>query len=81
MIFQPVFLSFVWTKLVSSKPQNAPQFIPGSVAAITLEAANLAAKKGGVELLAAADEGTIPFGINQIDQVKSIISSVFSNYV
>ena len=70
MIFQALILSFMWTKLISSMPRRAPQFIPGSVAAITLKAANEAAKKGGAELLAASGQGPIPFGIDQIDQVN-----------
>ena len=58
-------------------PQKAPQFIPGSVAALTLDAANKAALKAKQlsgkkqsDLLDAGDEGFIPLGINQINPVS-----------
>ncbi len=77
---------FFLSRLVSSAPQNAPQFIPASVAAITLEAANKAALKAAqlgagrqsADLLSAADEGLIPVGITQISQVNLGIISLKS---
>ena len=72
-MYQPIFFIFA----AHAAAQNALQFIPASVAAITLEAANkaalLAAQSPSLSssstLLAAADEGLIPVGINQINQV------------
>ena len=71
------FILFYCISRTAALPQEAPQFIPGSVAAITLDAANKAALRAAQlsgeqqeELLSAADEGLIPFGIDQINPVS-----------
>lgn len=71
------FILFYCISRTAALPQEAPQFIPGSVSAITLDAANKAALRAAQlngeqqkELLSAADEGLIPFGIDQINPVS-----------